>query len=359
MASVSATQYVRGVLDRRPRNVVSIGQLVDVIAEAVEVRLRGYFSILDSILQNHTGSVEHRLMSDLTRLEAKLDNQTNLLKKPNDHISPVMKDQFHRLEEKIDNYTFLLAEPLLNQQRKEKEAKRKFMDCSSVARGSRYAMSGVYWINVPGIKERKAFCTIQAGSGWTVIMQRMDGSVNFNRPWIDYKIGFGNVEGEYWIGNEVIHRLTYNRTMALRVVMKSMWILGGEAVSLYHNFRIGNESSGYRLYLSGYDNSSTGGDSMTSTTEYCKDPPNNGSRFSTSDRENNPANCSTELSGGWWFSICGCSNLNGQYFSGGSVISDNKNVGIYWDTVYRNLFGLKNSLRAVRMEIKMVDDGGD
>lgn len=83
MASVSATQYVRGVLDRRPRNVVSIGQLVDVIAEAVEVRLRGYFSILDSILQNHTGSVEHRLMSDLTRLEAKLDNQTNLLKKPN------------------------------------------------------------------------------------------------------------------------------------------------------------------------------------------------------------------------------------------------------------------------------------
>ncbi|XP_029633596.2 fibrinogen-like protein 1 isoform X1 [Octopus sinensis] len=411
LTSTGGSQYVRGVLDRRPRNVVSIGQLVDVIAEAVEVRLRVYFNVLDTILENHTGLVEHRLIADLTRMEAKLDNQTSLLTKPQGqvrilvpanmrerpsqitcpraarnqqkrtrlvrphvpmkhwrilipehpeyfpyYVSPMLKDQFNKLEEKIDNYTFLLAEPLLKQQKKNQDAEKRFLDCTSVARDNRYATSGIYWINIPGVKERKAFCTIQAGSGWTVIMQRSDGSVNFNRPWNDYKNGFGNVDGEYWIGNEVIHRLTHNRTALIRIVMKSMWILGGEAHSLYRQFRIGNESSGYKLFIGGYDNSSTGGDSMTSTTEYCKEPSINGSKFSTNDRENNPSNCSTELSGGWWFSDCGCSNLNGQYISGGSVISDNKNVGVYWDSVYRNLFGLKNSLRAVRMEIKPADD---
>ncbi len=27
-----------------------------------------------------------------------------------------------------------------------------------------------------------------------------DGSVNFYRPWNQYKRGFGNVESEYWLG---------------------------------------------------------------------------------------------------------------------------------------------------------------
>ncbi len=33
-----------------------------------------------------------------------------------------------------------------------------------------------------------------------VINRRMDGSVNFYRPWKEYKRGFGNVESEYWLG---------------------------------------------------------------------------------------------------------------------------------------------------------------
>ena len=51
-----------------------------------------------------------------------------------------------------------------------------------------------------------------AGGGWTVIQEKMDGSVNFNRTQDDYKHGFGNLVGEFWLGLDKINRLTRNKT---------------------------------------------------------------------------------------------------------------------------------------------------
>ncbi|XP_050983082.1 microfibril-associated glycoprotein 4-like [Labeo rohita] len=73
-------------------------------------------------------------------------------------------------------------------------------DCSDVNAGN----SGVYTITLKD-GPVQVYCDV-ASSGqndqghWTVFLRRMDGEVNFFRPWESYKKGFGNKEGEYWLG---------------------------------------------------------------------------------------------------------------------------------------------------------------
>ena len=32
--------------------------------------------------------------------------------------------------------------------------------------------------------------------------------MDFHLPWGDYKEGFGDLNGEFWLGNEIVHQLT-------------------------------------------------------------------------------------------------------------------------------------------------------
>jgi Fibrinogen beta and gamma chains, C-terminal globular domain. len=41
-----------------------------------------------------------------------------------------------------------------------------------------------------------------------VIQNRYEGTVDFYRDWHDYKHGFGNIGGEFWLGLEKLHILT-------------------------------------------------------------------------------------------------------------------------------------------------------
>lgn len=85
----------------------------------------------------------------------------------------------------------------------------RFSDCSELLRHG-HVTSGVYTIQ-PEILWRplQVYCDMTtAGGGWTVFQRRQDGSENFDRLWLDYQFGFGNLDGEFWMGNEFIHRLT-------------------------------------------------------------------------------------------------------------------------------------------------------
>ncbi len=51
-------------------------------------------------------------------------------------------------------------------------------------------------------------CIFENNTGWTVIQRRLNGTVDFYRGWDDYKNGFGDLNTEFWLGNEKIHQLT-------------------------------------------------------------------------------------------------------------------------------------------------------
>ncbi|XP_071795596.1 uncharacterized protein [Asterias amurensis] len=83
-----------------------------------------------------------------------------------------------------------------------------FTDCQALLDAG-YKEDGEYTIhpfqNDEGIK---VFCDMTKHTGWIVFQRRYNGSVNFNRSWADYKDGFGSMDGEFWLGNEILHKLT-------------------------------------------------------------------------------------------------------------------------------------------------------
>ena len=109
--------------------------------------------------------------------------------------------------------------------------------------------SGVYTFD-PGHGAFSVFCDqTAAGGGWTVFQKRLDGSVDFYRGWTDYKNGFGNLHGEFWLGLDKIHRLTTTIKNKLRVHL--MDTKGKTAYAEYNMLAVASENK-YKLSLGTY-----------------------------------------------------------------------------------------------------------
>jgi Fibrinogen beta and gamma chains, C-terminal globular domain len=137
-----------------------------------------------------------------------------------------------------------------------------------------------------------------------LVQQHYGGTTFFNRSWDEYKFEFGDVTGNYWIGNERLHQLTRDGHYKLRVDLEAK--LNGQWYwAEYHNFRVWDESTKYRLDIGGY--SGTAGDSLAY---------NNGMKFSTRDQDNDlwSSHCAQDTDhgngGGLWFKDCNGANLN-------------------------------------------------
>ncbi|XP_052097262.1 fibrinogen-like protein A [Mytilus californianus] len=160
------------------------------------------------------------------------------------------------------------------------------------------AISGVYQIFPEKTEGVKAYCDMDTDNGgWTIIQKRYDNSVNFQRTWTECENGFGNVNGEYWLGNTHIHRLTSSGTYELRIDLTDK---KNKYYAKYKTFVVGDASSQYKLTIGGY--SGTAGDSLNFS---------NGMKFTTVDRDNDlsSTNCAMER-GPWWFKSCSRSALN-------------------------------------------------
>ncbi|XP_005183353.1 ficolin-1 [Musca domestica] len=139
--------------------------------------------------------------------------------------------------------------------------------------------------------------------GNIVIQRRKDGSVNFFRPWSDYKEGFGDRSGEFFIGLDRLHNLTNSRPYELLIVMED-WE-GDRRYAKYDAFIVGSEKEKYVLKsLGGYSGSA--GDALSIHL---------GQKFSTYDQDNDSYEkaCANEYTGAWWYNACHHSNLNGRY----------------------------------------------
>ncbi|XP_014059402.1 angiopoietin-related protein 2 [Salmo salar] len=183
----------------------------------------------------------------------------------------------------------------------------------------------------------QAWCEqTKAQGGWTVIQRRQDGSVNFFRTWEQYKQGFGNLDGEYWLGLEHLYWLTKQAHYKLRVAMED-W-QGRQVFAEYDSFRLEPESDWYRLRLGEYQGNA--GDSMSW---------HNNKAFTTLDKDKDAysGNCAHFQKGGWWYHMCAHSNLNGVWYRGGHYRSRYQD-GVYWAEFH----GGSYSLKTVTMMIK-------
>ena len=83
-----------------------------------------------------------------------------------------------------------------------------------------------------------------------MIQKRFDGSVNFSLGWADYKRGFGNLSGEFWLGLDKIHRLTREGRNRLRVELTDTE--GNTSYADFDFFAVASERVKYPLSVGAY-----------------------------------------------------------------------------------------------------------
>ncbi|XP_049549377.1 angiopoietin-related protein 1-like [Anopheles darlingi] len=168
-------------------------------------------------------------------------------------------------------------------------------------------VSGVYLIRANNDSAPfNAYCEQEKyDGGWIVVQHRFNGSVDFYRNWDEYRNGFGELDGEFWLGLERIHQLTTARKHELIVEIRDF--KGKYQYIRYSAFQIGGESEAYEVKSLGSFRG-TAGDGMA----YSR-----GEKFSTKDRDNGPRtdrHYAELFEGACWYSYFGsASNLNGRY----------------------------------------------
>ena len=92
----------------------------------------------------------------------------------------------------------------------------------------------------------QGYCDAKSdGGGWLVVQRRKDGSVSFDRGWVEYEEGFGDLNGEFWYGLQPLHCLTSQGQWELRIDLTHT--NGTKTYLHYKQFAIGSASDNYPL----------------------------------------------------------------------------------------------------------------
>lgn len=157
---------------------------------------------------------------------------------------------------------------------------------------------GIHEIRIPSFSNKPfmVLCDGETrGGGWLIFMRRLDGSVDFFRAWQQYKKGFGDLQGEFFLGLDKLHAITNDEPQELLVLLEDFQ--GIVAYERYEKFGIGDELDRYKLDTLGRA-SGTAGDSLSY---------HHGMPFTTFDRVHSGDtyyHCARRLHGAYWYNCC-------------------------------------------------------
>ena len=219
-------------------------------------------------------------------------------------------------------------------------------DCAAVYLNAKMlnqnVSSGLYEIWPRLGKPFVVLCDMETdGGGWTVFQKRDDliPGENFYRTWLEYKRGFGELDKEFWLGNDRLSLLTNQDEYELRVDLEDFD--EQQRFAHYYSFRIATELDKYRLTLGKYIDGDAG-DSLST---------HDGRLFSTKDQDNDASSfqsCAQGYHGAWWYHYCHASNLNGDYLRGYHPTTSGQ--GVNW----RSFRDYDYSLKRTEMKIRPV-----
>ena len=129
-----------------------------------------------------------------------------------------------------------------------------------------------------------------------LIQQNVDGSYFFNRSWAEFKVGFNDSRGNYWLGNDLLSQLTVNDRYKLKFELQSRSNTSNWYSAQYSTFRVLPETHNYKLQVYRYAGNA-GRDAFSNQ---------NNMMFSTHDRDNDGSTgkCAAYWGGGFWYNKC-------------------------------------------------------
>lgn len=210
-----------------------------------------------------------------------------------------------------------------------------------------HTQSGVYNVLISGKYAIPVYCDMDtAGGGWIVFQRRFNGKLDFNRVWEEYKWGFGDTKGEYWLGNEYVSELTSANNQEFFISATSFSNETNQCH--YEEVFVHNEENGYELTFGAFRSIPTT-DGSFSNVGLSKDQHSMyRMKFTTNDKDNDlhEKNCAIYFSNGWWYDRCFSENFNGPYQQNGTVVKQWHGV-IWgdWKTMNKSLKSTKMMLR--------------
>ncbi|KAK6102839.1 Fibrinogen beta and gamma chains C-terminal globular domain family protein [Brugia pahangi] len=129
-------------------------------------------------------------------------------------------------------------------------------DCADLQRRYHFLGSGLFKLNdwscsKPEMCPFIAHCEMDLfGGGWTIIMQRFNTSLSFDKDILEYENGFELDNSNFWIGLERMHHLTSRPQCPNELLLRLRTAINGQIILVrYSHFIVYERLLNYRLNI--------------------------------------------------------------------------------------------------------------